>query len=583
MVLMLLLAVSGSGWLWGDGVLGEVLAVIWGVVEGEGTEAAAMAGQWGVGWLMAGIALATLASEDLACIGAGLLAAADQLSYGQAVTAGFTGILVGDLLLFGAGALLGRPVLEHRWARRVISETAMERAESLFRRYGVWMILVTRFIPGTRAATYFSAGALHAAAVKFLVVFAVAAALWTPLLVGAAMVAGESLLENYARYEDWALPLLFLVGLIVYLILRYGLPLLNEEGRRRLRGKWIRLTRWEYLPIWVVNLPVVLYVVLYGIIRYRNPLLFTAANPGLPHSGFLGESKSGILGMLAASGEALPQWYLVGEGSAAERMEELEAWRRRASLDWPVVLKPDEGQRGAGVRIVRDAEEARAMLAAVALPVIAQEYVGGREYGIFYARKPSEGEGKVLSIVIKEQLHVEGDGETTLEVLLLRHPRAIAQLDLFRERMAGRLGEIPAKGERVVLGELGTHALGSLFLDGRHLETAALRKVVESWVAGMEGFALGRFDVKAADDEALREGRALRILELNGVTAEVAHIYDPKYGIFYAWRSLMAQWRLALEIGAEQAAAGASVSRWRDFWGDIRAALRRQRRMGPCG
>jgi hypothetical protein len=45
-------------------------------------------------------------------------------------------------------------------------------------------------------------------------------------------------------------------------------------------------------------------------------------------------------------------------------------------------------------------------------------------------------------------------------------------------------------------------------------------------------------------------GRNLKIIELNGVTSEATHIYDPKLSLFDAYRVLFQQWRIAFEIGA---------------------------------
>jgi hypothetical protein len=50
-------------------------------------------------WTLLGLALATLASEDLACIAAGLLVAQGAISFPAATAACLAGILVGDLAL----------------------------------------------------------------------------------------------------------------------------------------------------------------------------------------------------------------------------------------------------------------------------------------------------------------------------------------------------------------------------------------------------------------------------------------------------------------------------------------------------
>jgi hypothetical protein len=50
-------------------------------------------------------------------------------------------------------------------------------------------------------------------------------------------------------------------------------------------------------------------------------------------------------------------------------------------------------------------------------------------------------------------------------------------------------------------------------------------------------------------------GRNIRIIELNGLTSESTNIYDPKYGLFFAYRTLFEQFRIAFEIAFEIAEA----------------------------
>ena len=528
---------------------------------------------------MLGIALGTLVSEDLACISAGLLAASGQLGLFSAIVASFTGIFIGDLLIYWIGYHFGRPLLHHRWTRWFISEKAVLHAQHLFQRHGVWLILATRFIPGTRTATYFAAGALHAPFLRFLGVFALAAALWTPLLVGLSYFVGRELLDLYEVFEALVVPALLAAGLLLYLTFHYGIPLLTWKGRRRLRGKWMRATRWEYWPWWQVYSLVIPYILYLGLIRYRRPLLFTLVNPCMPHGGFLGESKSGILGGLAGAGEAIPKWRLVPAGPAADRHLALERAMEELKLGFPLVLKPDEGQRGAGVRIAGNSNEAADWLAGTTATVILQEHVPGPEYGVFYVRRPSEASGRITSITIKEQLAVTGNGRDTLERLIHAHPRAIALLDVFLARFEDRLDDVLPDGEVLQLGQLGTHARGSLFIDGRHLVTDALTARIDAIAKCYDGFHFGRFDIKVPDEESLRAGKNLRVIELNGLTSEETHIYDPQNSLGYATRTLRAQWRTAFEIAAENAGRGHAPAGCGTFLRDILAAWRRQREL----
>ncbi len=128
----------------------------------------------------------------------------------------------------------------------------------------------------------------------------------------------------------------------------------------------------------------------------------------------------------------------------------------------------------------------------------------------------------------------------------------------FLAKFDGRGAEVPAEGERVALGELGTHSRGALFLDGTHLVTAALREAVERVSRAFVGFDFGRYDVRAESAEAFQRGE-FTVIELNGLTSEATSIYDPRHSVWFGWGMLMRQWRIAFQIGVANRARGGRV------------------------
>jgi hypothetical protein len=123
---------------------------------------------------------------------------------------------------------------------------------------------------------------------------------------------------------------------------------------------------------------------------------------------------------------------------------------------------------------------------------------------------------------------------------------------------------MPAEGEVIPLAELGSHCRGAVFLNGAKLETEALRAAVDSVAQSHAGFYLGRFDVRSPSIHDLQSGR-FEVLELNGVSAEATHIYDPSVRLLEAYRVLFRQWRIAFEIGALNRQAGQEPMPFLDF------------------
>jgi hypothetical protein len=198
--------------------------------------------------------------------------------------------------------------------------------------------------------------------------------------------------------------------------------------------------------------------------------------------------------------------------------------------------------------------------------------VPGVEFGVFYVRRPSEACGRIFALTEKRTVAVTGDGESTLERLILADDRAVCMAEYFIGHYGelGRLGEVPAAGEKVVLAELGTHCRGALFLDGGHRVTPELTAAVEAVSRTHAGFYFGRYDVRTESVEMLRRGK-FTVIELNGVSSEATSIYDPRHGVWHGWRTLCVQWKEAYLIARENRAAGARVL----TAGEVRALLGR--------
>jgi hypothetical protein len=269
----------------------------------------------------------------------------------------------------------------------------------------------------------------------------------------------------------------------------------------------------------------------------------------------VGESKFQILAQLP------PEWtlhaILIEPGTTLDRVARLRRAIDGGHLEFPLILKPDHGQRGVGVRLVHSLEDAGGYFERQQGCVIAQRYHPGPfEAGIFYYRRPGDARGRIFGVTDKRFPVVVGDGRRTLEDLIWEHPRFRLQAAVFLARHAAEHDRIPAAGEQVRLAIAGNHAQGTMFVDGRSLITPALEHRIDEIAQRFQGFYIGRFDVRYADGGRFRDGHDLAIVELNGVTSEPAHIYDPSYSLFHAWRVLCEQWTLVFEIGAANRAAG---------------------------
>lgn len=306
-----------------------------------------------------------------------------------------------------------------------------------------------------------------------------------------------------------------------------------------IKGWWHRLAQWEYWPFSVVYLPIFVYW-FYLALKARSLFFFSAANPTIPTGGMLGESKWDILKHLSPKNR--PQTFWFPNANAAPILETI----RQKGLAYPLIVKPDIGERGRGVHLCQHESELREALTKIPIAVLLQSYCAlPEEYAVFYYRLPNETQGHISSVTAKAFLHVIGDGANTISNLMLASPRA--QLQWKRFSKTHDLNLIPEKGEKILLEPIGNHCRGTTFLDANALIDEEMERSFDALAAQLPAFHYGRFDLKCASADALKKGEVI-IVEVNGVGAEPAHIYQPGYSLFKAWKVLFQHWHVLYTI-----------------------------------
>ncbi|MGB0838511.1 MAG: hypothetical protein ACPGXL_00150 [Chitinophagales bacterium] len=317
---------------------------------------------------------------------------------------------------------------------------------------------------------------------------------------------------------------------------------MNWISKLKSTSFFIRLLHWEYWPLPVLYTPVVLYYVFLSL-KARSFFFFSAANPAIEMGGLLGESKMGILNII-------PQKYLPKTVFVTKHMDVPEMLRqmKTANINFPVIAKPDVGERGFLVVLAKDEAELTAYKKSN-IDFIIQEYIDyPNEVGVMYYRLPNQQKGVVNSFTVKKYLSVTGDVNSTLLQLIEQYDRAKLQMEQLTELLAHRLDEIPAEGAVVELLPFGTHSRGAKFLNGNHIIDQALTDTFDKISHELTGVYFGRYDIKCKSIEDLKQGKHFSILEINGVKAEPTHIYDPGFSFFTALNTLFKQWNTIYQI-----------------------------------
>ena len=310
------------------------------------------------------------------------------------------------------------------------------------------------------------------------------------------------------------------------------------------------LSPFEFWPGWLFYTPVVIYWIALGTF-YRSLSLPTAANPNIEAGGLCGESKTAVLDQVDQSHRSWVADYvtmITGQHDDVSMSLELLA---RAKIPFPIVVKPDVGCHGNGVRLVRDVSLLKGTLAKYpsGVRLLLQRFVPfDGEAGIFYVRVPGS-PGRITSLTLKHAPSVKGDGQSSLRELIESDARNRRTARFYYARLSDRLDQIVPAEEIVQLVFTGNHCKGSIFRNGEAEITSSLTRRIDEICRSMRDFHFGRIDLRFSNVSDLRRGENFQIIEVNGVGSEATHIWDPRTRLVDAYRAQFQHYGLAFKIG----------------------------------
>lgn len=324
-----------------------------------------------------------------------------------------------------------------------------------------------------------------------------------------------------------------------------------------------RIGTLERLPKWLNLVPIVTQWAWLSI-RYRSISLPSTANPAIATGGMVGEGKMEYLHIMGARALSATVTTTSVTATGIDSVVDAEAAMERSGLTYPVVLKPDLGWCGFGVRRIDDRTELARYCAAYPSGerIVIQRWVEDLgEAGIFYMRSPDEKNGRVIGMLLRHYARVTGDGVHSVAQLIAADPRT---------RRLGRDGasepccdpnHIPSRGCTVRIAIVGSTRVGGMYQDGSACITPQLVHAIDAIAKDMDRFHVGRFDVKYTNLDALCAGK-FTIIEVNGAGSEAVHAWDPSLTLRQAYRIIFAKQRRLFAIGEEMRRLGHRPVGW---------------------
>jgi membrane protein DedA with SNARE-associated domain len=174
-------------------------------------------GYWGIGLLMFLENLFPPIPSELIMPLAGFTVSQGKMNFQYAVLAGVIGTVLGTLIWYYAGVLVGEErlrALADRYGKWLgLSGADIDKANRWFYRHGTKAVLLGRLVPGIRTIISLPAGISRMRLAPYLVYSTIGTTLWTVLLTYAGYLLGN----HYDRVDEYLAPVskIVLVSLVV--------------------------------------------------------------------------------------------------------------------------------------------------------------------------------------------------------------------------------------------------------------------------------------------------------------------------------------------------------------------------------
>jgi membrane-associated protein len=158
-------------------------------------------------------------------------AARGELSWPAAFAAVTGGAVTGAWLDWRVGRALGPKVEARARSGGLLDAARIARFQESYRRWGGWLLLANRFLPGVRAFLFVAAGAARVPAWKALLLGGLSAALWNAALLAAGAVLARNVGELSAVLDRYTHAVWAALAVLAALLVLGAL--LRRRGRRR--------------------------------------------------------------------------------------------------------------------------------------------------------------------------------------------------------------------------------------------------------------------------------------------------------------------------------------------------------------
>ena len=183
--------------------------------------------------------------EDLILIPAGILLGFGELQpIWMTGLFAYLGVLCSDCMWFVLCWTYGTPLLHKRWFKRAVHPRRLLEIKHQIERRGMWVVVMARFVPGSRTPAITAAGVLHLSFWKFALATGAACLVTVPLQLGL----GYFISQGVGSPESADRIKWFIAAIAVILAVLMALALWRKQRSQakrppRAKASWLRRFR----------------------------------------------------------------------------------------------------------------------------------------------------------------------------------------------------------------------------------------------------------------------------------------------------------------------------------------------------
>ena len=155
--------------------------------------------------------------SDVMIVLGGALVGLGCVGFAEALLSATAGSVTGFMLMYKIGDWFGDHILEQGKISFIRVET-VHKVEEWFRKYGYWVVVVNRFLSGTRAIVSFIAGMSEMSFSLTILLCAVSALVWNAILVTSGYILGQNWQEIEVYLSTYSQ---IVTGLVIILVIAF--------------------------------------------------------------------------------------------------------------------------------------------------------------------------------------------------------------------------------------------------------------------------------------------------------------------------------------------------------------------------